>query len=95
MRIQKSTNLPARIDSRRIRGQGMTEYIVVVALVCIAAVAAVGFFGAAVEGQFIKLGGELIGKTDETGITDAENARKEVKAGAATLGDYNAAGGGD
>ena len=72
----------------------MTEYIIVLALVCIAAVTAVSFFGAAVEGQFVKLGAELLGNTDESGITEAENTKQKVKTGGATLGDYNATGGG-
>jgi len=48
-------------SARRIRGQGMTEYIIVVALIAIAAVAAVSYFGSAVQAQFANLGDELMG----------------------------------
>lgn len=80
---------------RRIRGQGMTEYIIVVALVAIAAVAAVSFFGAAVKGQFVQLGGELLGERDDTGIAAAREAGEAAgeRNGASSLSDYGNAGG--
>lgn len=85
------TTIP-RTSRRRIGGQGMTEYIIVVALVAIAAVAAVSFFGAAVKGQFVQLGGELLGAPDTSGV-DAAAAEETkgaatAKNGGSTLGDY-------
>jgi len=96
MRTQDSTTTSIRSARRRIRGQGLTEYIIVVALVAIAAVAAVSFFGAAVKGQFVKLGGELINAPDDTGLTAAAAAKTAATAknGASTLSDYGSAGGG-
>lgn len=38
-------------DRRRTQGQGMTEYIIIVALIAIAAIAVVGIFGNVVREQ--------------------------------------------
>ena len=43
-------------------GQGMTEYIIIVALIAIGAVTASSFFGARVQAQFISMGAELSGE---------------------------------
>lgn len=48
--------------SRQI-GQGMTEYIIIVALIAIGAVTASSFFGARVQAQFVAMGAELSGET--------------------------------
>jgi len=47
--------------SRFIQGQGMTEYIVIVAIIAIGAVTAAGFFGARVQAQFVSMGEEIAG----------------------------------
>jgi len=66
---------------RRITGQGMTEYIIVVALIAIAAVAAVSFFGEAVQAQFANIGEELLGNEGDATATVVEPEAK-------TLGNY-------
>jgi len=81
-----------RKSSRRvIRGQGMTEYIIVLALVALAAVVAVGYFGDTVQAQFAAMGQKLSGgagnATIKEGLEQADLAQKEVKA-AETLGTY-------
>jgi len=43
-------------------GQGMTEYIIIVALIAIGAVTASSFFGARVQAQFVAMGAELSGE---------------------------------
>ena len=48
---------------RRITGQGMTEYIVVVALIAIACIGAVGIFGDTVSSQFINMSQKINGGT--------------------------------
>lgn len=72
----------SKTGPRRIRGQGMTEYIVVVALVGLTAVVAVGFFGDAVQAQFGRMGHALTGNT--AGVTTAETAGKTAADGAVT-----------
>ena len=91
MRFQQSKRSVPGARNRRVAGQGLTEYIVIVALVAIAAVAAVSFFGAAVKGQFVQLGGELLGAPETSGIEAAESEAlpaAQEKNGASTLGDY-------
>ena len=72
---------------RRVTGQGMTEYIIIVALIAIAAVAAVTYFGAAVQGNFIALGNKLTNQAGDTAIADAVNEQADVAPGA--LGSYD------
>ena len=88
-----TTSQTSRKSPRRIRGQGMTEYIIVVALVGLAAVVAVGFFGDAIQGQFGAMGGALSG--DAGAFADGVKASNEAGKAATTeagtsntLGDY-------
>jgi len=48
------------------KGQGMTEYIIIVALVAIAAIAVVGFFGDVVRNQFYNMTASLAGSTSRS-----------------------------
>ena len=65
------------------RGQGMTEYIIIVAIIAIGAVTATGFFGARVQAQFVSMGNEISG---QAGVT-AGGVEAPTPA-AATLGNY-------
>lgn len=81
---------PAVLNKRLIRGQGMTEYIIIVALIALASVAAVGFFGTAVKAQFVNMGAELSGGASGAlgtvqGAVQAEEGAATAKA---TLGNY-------
>ncbi|MGB1239539.1 MAG: hypothetical protein ACPG4U_15070 [Pseudomonadales bacterium] len=51
-------------------GQGMTEYIIIVALIAIAAIAVYGFFGDTIRGQVGAMTSELAGQTGD--LTAAE-----------------------
>ena len=58
-------------------GQGMTEYIIIVALIAIAAIAVYGLFGDTVRQQMGIMTGELAGSsvsTTRTTTTDIEAA---------------------
>ena len=44
-----------RIRKNKESGQGMTEYIVIVALIAVAAIAVVGFFGDVVRNPFYNM----------------------------------------
>ena len=48
-------------------GQGMTEYIIIVALIAIAAIAVYGFFGDTIRAQMGAMTQELAGEQGETG----------------------------
>jgi Flp pilus assembly pilin Flp len=50
--------------ARRHRGQGMTEYIIIVALIAIAAIGVFTFFGGTVRSQVAGMAQELSGKQD-------------------------------
>lgn len=74
-----------------ITGQGLTEYIIIVALIAIASIVAVSYFGDTVKASFLELGAELSGAPDvnKATLTDgnfkaAEAAAKE----ATTLQNY-------
>lgn len=78
--------------SRRSRGQGMTEYLVIVALVAVAAVGAYSFFGQSIRGATAGLALEIAGKDAKDGVSAADKAAADsVKAakGKATLSKYN------
>ena len=55
-------------------GQGMTEYIIIVALIAIAAIAVYGFFGDAIRSQVGAMTSELAGGTGTTSKTAAVTA---------------------
>ncbi len=72
-------------------GQGMTEYIIIVALIAIAAIAVYGFFGDTIRGQVGAMTAELAGQdgTDALGksTTAADSATGEAS-DSKKLGDY-------
>lgn len=79
---------------RKQRGQGMTEYIIIVALIAIAAIGVFTFFGGTVRAQVASMAGELAGNeaqsTDMLGRAknaagDAQKAAEKDKG----LSDYN------
>jgi pilus assembly protein Flp/PilA len=57
----------------RQRGQGMTEYIIITALIAIAAIAAVAFFGGTVRAQVGGMAKELSGQDGTQSIQRAGN----------------------
>jgi type IV pilus assembly protein PilA len=79
--------------SRKFRqlGQGMTEYIIIVALIAIAAIAVYGFFGDTIRGQMGAVSKELAGQDGGTSLTNAQTSAGDAETeGAAnkTLGSY-------
>lgn len=58
MKQQKSQPIALR---RRVTGQGMTEYIIIVALIATAAITAVGVFGGVVKDSFTGMAQRLSG----------------------------------
>ncbi|MDY7575538.1 hypothetical protein [Actimicrobium sp. CCI2.3] len=58
----------------RATGQGMTEYIVIVALVAVAAIAVYQFFGQTIRSQTAGIAQELSGKSATDAIKDAQTA---------------------
>ncbi len=56
------------------RGQGMTEYIIIVALIAIAAIAVYQFFGNTVRNQTAAIANELAGSDGTAAKTAAQTA---------------------
>lgn len=61
-------------DASRERGQGMTEYIIIVALIAIAAIGIFGKFGDVVSNQMASTTQELAGQDGQQEITTAQAA---------------------
>ena len=77
-------NAAAVTAKRHITGQGMTEYIIVVALIAIGCVGAVSVFGEAVQAQFANMSNSLMGVAGNATVT-VEAAQKKTLADYATV----------
>lgn len=92
--MQHSKNLM----SKRIRGQGMTEYIIIVALIAIAAIAVTSLFGGTIRSQMAGMAQEMSGTSANNAIGQAKAASGKAMNIAKTtaqktnLGNYDAAG---
>ena len=81
-------------------GQGMTEYIIIVALVAVAAIAVYQLFGATVRNQTAAIAQEVAGKNGSAAIKQAGTAADKATADAkdtaknslSTYGDRKTAG---
>lgn len=56
------------------RGQGMTEYIIIVALMAVAAIATYQFFGQSVRNQTAAIAQEVAGNDGDAAVTAAATA---------------------
>ena len=59
---------------KRIKGQGMTEYIIIVGLIALSAIIIVALFGKQIKAQFSGMTTALSGKTAD--VTSHEDAAK-------------------
>jgi Flp pilus assembly pilin Flp len=58
----------------RQRGQGMTEYIIIVALIAVAAIAVYQFFGQTIRSQMSAIANEVAGQSGAAAVTAAGTA---------------------
>ncbi|MGH8254365.1 MAG: Flp family type IVb pilin [Steroidobacteraceae bacterium] len=63
-----------------MRGQGMTEYIIIVALIAVAAIGVYTAFGKTVRGQMAVTAQALAGKSASTARTVANTAATDAQA---------------
>jgi Flp pilus assembly pilin Flp len=66
-----------KLSSRRILrqlGQGMTEYIIIVALIAVAAIGVYTLFGKTIRAQVAGLANEVSGQGGSTDVTNAGKA---------------------
>lgn len=66
------------------RGQGMTEYIVIVALVAVAAISVYQFFGQTIRNQTAGIAMEVSGQSAATAIGAAQATANEASTEGAT-----------
>ena len=78
-----------KLNKRRIRGQGMTEYIIIVALIAIAAIGVFTGFGDVVRGQVGAMAQELAGDQGNVATVTAGSAAAAGASGAKTLKNYS------
>jgi len=77
---------------QRSLGQGMTEYIIIVALIAIAAIGVFSLFGSTVSNQVAGMAQEMSGTSAQNQINRAKNAAGKavnVAKEDANLGTYN------
>ena len=65
-------------NHNRQRGQGMTEYIIIVALVAVAAIAVYQSFGRVIRSQTAAIANELAGESSNKAISSARKAAGEA-----------------
>ncbi|MFQ5658871.1 MAG: hypothetical protein ACE5GZ_00485 [Gammaproteobacteria bacterium] len=73
-------------------GQGMTEYIIIVALIAIAAIAVYSFFGDTLRSQMGSMTQELAGKKADTKAAQAAADQAKAESAHKDLGTYTGAG---
>ncbi len=81
-----------RNSRKRNYGQGLTEYIIIVALVAIASIVAVSYFGSSVKATFLSMGSDLTGGAAVDRVAVAQENFTAADAAAkkkVTLKDYN------
>lgn len=76
---------------RSEQGQGMTEYIIIVALIAIAAIGVITVFGQNIRALFSTSANALAGNTNQTTQNAGAANANFAKATKRTLGNFNAA----
>ncbi len=79
--------------SRKQRGQGMTEYIIIVALIAVAAIGTYSMFGQTIRNQVAGLADEVSGTGGANDITNAQSSSSKAQGDSKTskgMGNYNA-----
>lgn len=92
MRTHLTSPLKLRLRKQRKQaGQGMTEYIIIVALIAVAAIAVTQLFGTTVRTQMGAIASEVGGNNAQATVTRAQTAGAAAATAAATkrsLGTY-------
>ena len=76
---------------RKSLGQGMTEYIIIVALIAVAAIGVYSFFGKTIRNQTAGMAKEIAGESSENQINNAKKAAGDASSQAnqgKNLGNY-------
>ncbi|MEY4317694.1 MAG: hypothetical protein RI902_1502 [Pseudomonadota bacterium] len=91
--LKKTAKIGLRIKKQL--GQGMTEYIIIVALIAVAAIGAFQFFGQTIRSQTSGIANEVAGQNAQAAITAARAAatNSDAERGRKGLDSYNNANG--
>lgn len=76
---QSLQNTPRLVRKPAQHGQGMTEYIIIVAMIAIAAIAVYQYFGQTVRNQTAAIAQELSGKDGSTAKSAAQTAAGQAQ----------------
>ncbi len=79
------------VSRRKVRGQGMTEYVIIVALIAIAAIGVYSAFGNVIKGQTGAMAAELGGKDGAKSAGKAKDQAQQANTRGNTthnLGDF-------
>lgn len=74
-------------------GQGMTEYIIIVALIAVAAIGVYSFFGQAIRGQMAGMTAEITGTSSAAGVATGKAAAAAAQTAATAKKDMGTYGG--
>ena len=66
----------------RQAGQGMTEYIIIVALIAVAAIGVYSYFGQTLRNQTAGMAAEMAGKDSSASVTKAQTASDKASTSA-------------
>jgi len=61
-------------NAKKSRGQGMVEYIVIVGLIAVSAIAVFGLFGKTIKSQVAGMASEVAGQNGSTAVSNASTA---------------------
>jgi Flp pilus assembly pilin Flp len=75
---EPKTQTKTQAPRARQHGQGMTEYIIIVALVAVAAIAVYQSFGRVIRSQTAAIASELAGESSRNAISNAGKAASEA-----------------
>ena len=78
----KLSKLLAKKSIRNVRGQGMSEYLIIVALIAVAGIAVMGLFGGAARNQVAGLANEISGGVGSETSTAIDNSMTAANASA-------------
>ncbi len=67
-------SISKRLDRKAQLGQGMTEYIIIVALIAVAAIGVYSYFGQTLRSQTAGIASEIAGKDSSDNIKKAQTA---------------------
>lgn len=81
--MQHQPSPASRVLRRREGGQGMTEYLIVVALIAVAAIGVFSLFGQTLRNQAAGLAMELSGQSSSSAVSAARDSAGSAQSSAA------------